>query len=183
VDWTYRGSHPERIRRSELACYTQSPLKSPPPGGFLLFSTFEDSMERAGRLLKDQKINRALVTAEDIAKAAWPSAVGKAIASHTSRLRLVRDKLVVEVEDAVWQSQLHTLSWQILERLRKLTGSAEVQSLEFRIGVPRREPQRASTRESGLLFASAEGSRDEADSIADPVLKKVYRLSRKKATA
>jgi hypothetical protein len=48
-----------------------------------------------------------------------------------------------------------------------------VEDIEFRVALKRREPQRAQTR---LPY-------DEADSIQDAVLKKVYRLSRKKATA
>ncbi len=139
-------------------------------------------MERAGRLIQNRKVSREIVTAEDIARAAWPAAVGKIIASHTSRVRLVRDKLVVEVGDALWQRQLHGLSSQILGRLAKLTGSNEIGSIEFRIGIPRREPQRAEIRQSGL-FEAPPASGDEADSIPDAVLQKVYRLSRKKATA
>jgi predicted nucleic acid-binding Zn ribbon protein len=134
-------------------------------------------MERAARLIKNQKISRELVNDEDIARAVWPAAVGKKIADHTSRLKLVRHNLVVEVEDATWQRQLHGLSRQIVGRIQKLTGSDAVREIEFRIGVPRRQPQRAETREPGL-FAAPE---DEADSIQDPVMQRLYRLSRKKA--
>jgi predicted nucleic acid-binding Zn ribbon protein len=130
-------------------------------------------MERAARLIKNKKIIREILTDEDIARAVWPTAVGQAIAAHTSRLRLVRTTLVVEVEDAIWQKQLFALSRQILERLRKLTGNDKVQEVEFRIGIPRRQPQRAESRD--VL-------NDEAERIQDPVLKKVYRLSRRKAT-
>jgi hypothetical protein len=89
--------------------------------------------------------------------------------------------LVVEVEDATWQKQLHYLSAQIVARVRALTGSETVQDVEFRIGVPRRESQRAESNGPGL-FGTANSSADEADSIQDPVLKKVYRISRRKAT-
>ena len=139
-------------------------------------------MERAGRLIKNKKVSRELFSLEDLVRAAWPTAVGKSIAGHTSRLKLVRDKLVVEVEDAIWQRQLHTLSRQILDRLSKATGTSEIANLEFRIGVPRREPQRSQVRGSSL-FASDGCPGDEADAIQDAVLQKVYRLSRKKATA
>lgn len=138
-------------------------------------------MERAARLFKNKQVSREVFSVEDVARAAWPTAVGKAIASHTSRVRLVRQTLIVEVEDAIWQRQLHTLSRQILDRLIKVTGSTQITDLEFRIGVPRREPQRAETRQPGLL--SEPGALDEANDIQDAVLKKVFRLSRKKATA
>lgn len=138
-------------------------------------------MERAARLFKNKQVSREVFSVEDVARAAWATAVGKSIASHTSRLRLVRQTLIVEVEDAIWQRQLHTLSRQILDRLIKVTGTAQISDIEFRIGVPRREPQRAATREPALFSES--DIVDEANNIQDAVLKKVFRLSRKKATA
>ncbi len=133
-------------------------------------------MERAARLFKNKKLSRELVSDEDIARAIWPTAVGKAIATHTSRLKLVRNTLVVEVEDAIWQKQLHALGGQILGRIQKLSGSAQIQDIEFRIGIPRRLAQRAESRQP-------ETCEDEAEGIADPVLRKVYRISRRKAAA
>lgn len=138
-------------------------------------------MERAARLIKNKKVSREILSEEDIARAVWPAAVGKSIASHTSRIKLVRTTLVVEVEDATWQKQLHYLTEQIVARVRKLTGTDTVRDIEFRIGVPRREPQRAQSNGPGL-FGRAEAAEDDAESIQDPVLKKVYRLSRRKAT-
>ncbi len=133
-------------------------------------------MERAARLIKNNKFSQRVFTDDDFARAIWPEAVGKAIATHTVRLKLVRTTLVVEVEDAIWQKQLHLLSRQILDRIRKVTGSSTIEDLEFRIAIPRRQPQRAPARETTSIP-------DEAESIQDPVLKKLYRLSRKKATA
>jgi Dna[CI] antecedent DciA-like protein len=138
-------------------------------------------MERAARLIKNNKLSKKVFTEEDLARAVWPAAVGKAIAAHTSRLTLVRQTLVVEVEDAIWQKQLFTLRGQILDRLRRVTASDVVQDLEFRVAIKRRQPQRAETRESAASHLAP--AYDEADSIQDAVLKKVYRLSRKKATA
>lgn len=139
-------------------------------------------MERAAHFIQKNKLSKKVFSGEDLTRAIWPAAVGKAIAAHTSRLTLVRTTLVVEVEDAIWQRQLFTLRGQILDRLRKVTGSTElVQDLEFRIALARRQPQRAESRES-IAPQTAEPY-DEADSIQDAVLKKVYRLSRKKATA
>jgi hypothetical protein len=138
-------------------------------------------MERAAHLIKNNKLSKNVFSEEDLTRAVWPAAVGKAIAAHTSRLTLVRTTLVVEVEDAIWQRQLFGLRGQILDRLRRVTGSDLVQDLEFRIALKRRQPQRAETRQSPATQAGL--PYDEADSIQDPVLKKVYRLSRKKATA
>ncbi|MBV9500841.1 MAG: DUF721 domain-containing protein [Acidobacteriaceae bacterium] len=136
-------------------------------------------MERAARLIKSDKLAK-IFSDEDLARAVWPAAVGKKIAAHTAGIRLVRSKLVVEVADAIWQKQLFPLTGQILDRLRKTTGSDAITDIEFRIAVPRRTAQWAHSLDSkGAETSSA----DEAEAIRDPVLKKLYRLSRKKATA
>jgi len=137
-------------------------------------------MERAARLIKNKKISGELLSEGDIASAAWASAVGKAIAAHTSRVRLVRTTLVVEVEDAIWQRQLHALSGQILGSLRKLIASDQIKDIEFRIGIPRRQAQRAGSLEG---HATGGDGQDEAERIEDPMLQKLYRRSRKKASA
>jgi predicted nucleic acid-binding Zn ribbon protein len=130
-------------------------------------------MERAARLIRKNKYSSENFSDCDFLRAIWPVAVGKAIASHTSRLRLIRDKLIVEVEDALWQRQLFPLTSQILDRIRKVSGRELVRDLEFLVAVPRRQVMSATTCH-GL---------DEAEGISDPVLKKVYQLARKKATA
>jgi predicted nucleic acid-binding Zn ribbon protein len=135
-------------------------------------------MERAARLIKNKRVSRELLTDEEIACAVWRRAVGEAIARHTSRLKLVRNNLVVEVEDAIWQRQLHSLSRQIIARIQKLTGSDAVQDIEFRIGIPRREPGREERPTTNIAAEQC----DEADRIQDPVLRHLYRVSRKKAT-
>jgi predicted nucleic acid-binding Zn ribbon protein len=137
-------------------------------------------MERAARVFQKNKLSKTVLTDEEILRAAWPAAVGKSIAAHTSRVRLARTCLVIEVEDTIWQRQLRGLSHQILDRVRQLTGLATLADVEFRIGVLRRQPQRAETVQNEFPLAS---SGDEADQIQDPVLKKVYRLSRRKASA
>ncbi len=134
-------------------------------------------MERAARVVGSLKNANKLLSDEELLRAIWPVAVGKVIASHTSRLRVVRSTLVVDVADAIWQRQLFGLSKQILGRVQKVSGSTTITEIEFRIGIPRREPQRAVTANP------AESGIDEAEQIQDPVLKKVYRLSRKRFTA
>jgi hypothetical protein len=138
-------------------------------------------MERAARLFSKDKRTRNILDEEGVAHSIWPAAVGKAISAHTSPAKLVRDKLIVNVADAIWQRQLNSLSRQIIDRMHKLTGSTAIQELEFRVAIPRRSVQRAEHRE--LTPPTHISAPDEADQISDPVLKKVYRLSRKKATA
>jgi Dna[CI] antecedent, DciA len=135
-------------------------------------------MERAGRLIARFRNSDALGTPEDLACKVWPVAVGKRIAAHTAAVALVRTKLVVEVEDSIWQRQLYTLRGFILKNLQDALGADTVDDLEFRPMIPRRMPQRAEAP-----AAESEARRDEADAIADPVLRHIYRASRKKASA
>ena len=134
-------------------------------------------MERAARLIQKSKYSRQILTDDELMKAIWPAAVGKAIADHTSSLRLVRSTLIVEVEDAVWQRQLHGLTLQIVDRLRKITGSDCIDDVEFRIAIPRRQAQRAESMDSGAVQNDAG---EDAETIQDPVLRKLYRMSRKR---
>jgi protein involved in sex pheromone biosynthesis len=134
-------------------------------------------MERAARLIQKNKHSRQILADDDLARAIRPVAVGKAIAAHTLSVRMVRTTLIVEVEDATWQRQLHGLTSQIVQRLRKLTGNDGIQDIEFRIAIPRRQPRRA---ESAHSIAQAE---EESERIQDPVLRKIYRMSRKKAAS
>ena len=136
-------------------------------------------MERAARLVKNNKFSSRIFSDDDIARAVWPSAAGKAISAHTSRVRMVRDVLVVEVEDAMWQRQLFPLTAQIIVRLHDVMGSDAIRDIEFRVAIPRRGAMKAESRQSAAVGQGA--PIDEADSIQDPVLKKVYQLSRKKA--
>jgi predicted nucleic acid-binding Zn ribbon protein len=139
-------------------------------------------MERAVRLIKNDKYSKAIIDEAAIVQGIWPQAVGKAIARHTGNLKIVRECLVVEVEDAEWQKQLHALRGQIVQQVQKLTGNSLITRVEFRVGVPRRAPQRAEEPRTPVLQPGGI-ELDEADSIKDPVLKKVYQLSRKRATA
>jgi len=125
-------------------------------------------MERAGRVVGKLKVT----TEEQLAQAAWAQAVGKKIAGHTGNVSLVRDRLIVEVEDAIWQRQLFTLRRQILARVEQVMGTNLIQELELRIAVPRRGPQREERV-----------SADDADAIKDPVLRNLYKASRKRAIA
>lgn len=134
-------------------------------------------MERVARLINKSKLSQNVFCEDDVARAAWPAAVGKSIAAHTRKLTVVRTTLVVEVEDAIWQKQLYPLTSQILERLRQVTGSEAIREIEFRIAIPRRMPQRAG------VLGEAVNSGDESDAIQDPVLKRLYLISRKRASA
>ena len=132
-------------------------------------------MERASKLIRGLRLPSEMITTEEVACAAWANAVGKKIAGHTRAVRMVRARLIVEVEDRVWQRQLFALSRQILGNLEKNLGSGMVEDLEFKIVPRRRGPQRA---ERAMPVAQ-----DEAANIADPVLRSIYKAARQKAQA
>ena len=111
---------------------------------------------------------------EQIVCAAWPRAVGKKIAQHTRAAKLVRNCLIIEVEDAIWQRNLFLLSRQIVTNLESALGPGIVTFVEFRILPPRREPHRAP---------AALRPFDESDHIADPGLRRLYRAARLKQLA
>jgi predicted nucleic acid-binding Zn ribbon protein len=133
-------------------------------------------MERASNSLGKLKLSTKM-SVEELARAAWPSAVGKRIALRTSVASLVRDRLVVEVEDAIWQKQLFHLRYQILRKVAEIIGDEIVRDIEFRIATPRRPPQPAARLDE------SRGPGDDADGIKDPVLRILYKESRKKASA
>jgi len=128
-------------------------------------------MEQVGRLIPKLKAKTPL-TRSELAVAAWSAVIGKRLAGRTKVVELRDNRLVVEVEDALWQRNLNGLRGQILTNFQKALGAAAPGEIEFRIGPPRRPPQRTT------LF-----SRDEADRIADPVLRRIYLSSRRKAGA
>jgi hypothetical protein len=134
-------------------------------------------MQQASRFIAGLSHLRASCDAGDIACAAWKGAVGKNIAVHSRASKLVRDKLVVEVEDWLWQRNLMGLSRQILKNLEQAVGPGIVGDLEFRIIPPRRGPMLAEA--SMPAFALT----DEADGIADPGLRRIYRRRRNKEIA
>jgi predicted nucleic acid-binding Zn ribbon protein len=133
-------------------------------------------MERASKLIRELRLSGDVLSAGELACAAWPQAVGKRIAAHTRASRMVRTRLIVEVEDYIWQRQLFALTPYILGNLEKSVGGGLVEDLEFRIVPRRREPQRAAQAVPARVP-------DEADGIADPVLRGIYKASRKKAQA
>jgi predicted nucleic acid-binding Zn ribbon protein len=133
-------------------------------------------MEPASKLIRSLRLPGEMLSAEELVCAAWPAAVGKKIASHTRAFKLVRTRLVVEVEDKVWQRQLFSLSRHIVGNLERALGAGLVDEVEFRVVPRRREPQRAAAAAPGLF-------RDDADSINDRVMRGIYKASRSKALA
>jgi hypothetical protein len=135
------------------------------------------TMKQASLFLAGLDNLRGSCDAGDIVCAAWKGAVGKKVAEHTRASKLVRNTLVVEVEDWLWQRNLMGLSRQILKNIDKVVGPGIVTDLEFRILPPRRGPQVA------LASVPHFEAGDEASGIADPVLRRIYRRKRQKEIA
>lgn len=131
-------------------------------------------MERAGRLIGKLKFSQGVDNASARACGAWTVAAGKKIAEHARATALVRGKLVIEVEDIVWQRQLSTLSRRLLQNLAEALGEPLVTDLDFRPLPRKKAPQRAATH--ALVPAN-----DPAERIEDPVIALLYQQARRSA--
>jgi hypothetical protein len=144
--------------------------------GFAIIVTV--SMDQASRIIARWDGASDVISPERIALGAWKKAVGKRLADRTRAVKLVRDRLVVEVEDEIWRKNLWSLRFQILKNLEKAIGPEIVADVEFRVMPPRREPSRESGPGSPALHQS-----DDAAAIEDPGLRRIYQRSRRRETA
>jgi len=135
------------------------------------------AMKQASLFLTSLDHLRLSCDAGDIACAAWKPAVGKKIAEHSRASKLVRNTLVVEVEDWLWQRNLMGLSRQILTNIEKVVGPGIIADVEFRIMPPRRGPQVAQSSLPAFELS------DEASGIPDPGLRRIYRSQRQREIA
>jgi hypothetical protein len=141
-------------------------------------------MDQASRIIAKWTGASDLITPERIACSAWKKAVGPRLAERTRAVKLVRDRLVVEVEDEIWRKNLWSLRFQILKNLEKAVGTQIVADVEFRVMPPRREPQRAEFPGLQTPPTIAENdAEDKGAEIADPGLRRIYRNSRRRETA
>jgi len=134
-------------------------------------------MDQASRIIAGWSGASRLISQERIAVAAWKKAVGARLAGRTRALKLVRETLVIEVEDQVWKENLWSLRRHILKNLENAIGPRIVLDLEFRVMPPRRQPARENASRPGA------GLFDEAEAIADPGLRRIYKASRRRETA
>ncbi len=132
-------------------------------------------MDQASRIIAKWSGASDVISHERIACGAWKKAVGKRLAERTRAVKLVRDRLVIEVEDEVWRSNLWSLRFQILKNLEKAIGPEIVSDLSFQVMPRRREP----ARETLPALQPA----DEASEISDPGLRRIYRNARSREIA
>ena len=62
----------------------------------------------------------------------WAEAVGDAVAAHVKPVKLDGTKLIVEVDDPAWATQLRFLETTLKERLLEVAG-ATIDSVEVRV--------------------------------------------------
>ena len=132
-------------------------------------------MDQPSRIIARWSGVSDVITSERIACGAWKKAVGKRLGERTRAVKLVRDRLVVEVEDEIWRRNLWSLRYQILKNLEKAIGPDIVADVEFRVMPPRREPQR-ETLPALRPF-------DEASEIADPGMRRIFIKARQREIA
>lgn len=138
-------------------------------------------MDQASRIIAQWSGVSDLISGERIACGAWQKAVGKRLGERTRAVKLVRDKLIVEVEDEVWRRNLWGLRFHILKNLVKAIGPGIVGDLEFRVVPVRREAQRET---AAALFGSLPGEKpDESAAIGDPGMRRIYRNARRREIA
>lgn len=79
-------------------------------------------MDQASRIIAQWTGVSDVISHERIACAAWAKAVGKTIALRTRAVKLVRNTLVVEVEDEVWRKNLGACAIRFCETWKKPSG-------------------------------------------------------------
>lgn len=65
--------------------------------------------------------------------AAWESIVGATVASHAKPVALDNGRLLVEVDQPGWATQLRYLESDLIERLKPHTAGVELTSIELRV--------------------------------------------------
>lgn len=138
-------------------------------------------MERAGRLLGASQSARRCLTPEELALAAWPAAVGRKAARHTKAVALEGSRLIVETGDDLWRRNLELLSGQILANLRSMLGPSAPRWVQYRLAAPRRPVRSEAPQPEFRLRPHLEA--EDAERIEDPVLRRIYIRSKRKALA
>jgi len=70
---------------------------------------------------------------EAVAFAAWRHCAGEMLSSRTHAVAFSQNRLVIAVEDKIWQRHLEHLSPLMLAKLNSYLGQGTVRFIEFRI--------------------------------------------------
>jgi hypothetical protein len=108
----------------------------------------------------------------------WKKAVGPQVALQTHADTLKRGTLFIRVSAPVWMHQLQFLKEEILERLKQISGSDEIRSLQFSIGeLPCPPGAGGQPAADAALPPLAQRDRDmmrrSLEAIRDPQLKEI----------
>ena len=132
-------------------------------------------MQRISEMLPQvyRRLTREKADEEMLLLGLWPVVVGQRVAARTRAVRLFGATLIDEAVAQDWRRQLARMTTQIVDKLNQAAGKVLVQDIEFRVAVKAepRPPQRAG--------AAGGGQADEAASIADPHLRRIYLRSRR----
>lgn len=95
-----------------------------------------DSLDRVVRSLRNDT-NDAMSSGQTASQMGgvfgrWSEAVGDAVAAHVKPLKLDGTKLIVEVDDPAWATQLRFLETTLKQRLLEVAG-ALVETIEARV--------------------------------------------------
>ncbi len=141
-------------------------------------------MDQASKIIGRLAGVEDVISQERIACGAWKRAVGKRIAARARAVKLVRNTLIVEVEDELWRKNLWSLRYQILRNLEKAVGPEIVAELSLRVLPQRIAPQRADSGDRLILQPlDPLMQTDEANGIEDPGMRRIYRAARRRETA
>ena len=113
----------------------------------------------------------------ELVRAAWPLAVGADLARRTEVLELEGRTLRVRVPDASWRKVLHRMRTHILARMAEVAGEAAPDRLGFQeeaLGTVRPLPPAAAPAAAGLPAEAPAAVRREAETIADPDLRRAF---------
>lgn len=125
------------------------PPSDPPPGRPRYVEPAEPGVKRLGDALKgvvsslrtpasEGKAGRRSATGAPAAALGglfrgWDAAVGEQVAAHCRPIVLDEGRLVVEVDQPGWATQLRFLERDVLDRVRPLVAPAPLTSLEVRV--------------------------------------------------
>jgi hypothetical protein len=134
-------------------------------------------MEKALRLIS--KLKSRLVPEDELLAAAWKAAAGPKIEAHARFLNWIGNRLVIAVDDVVWQHQLTSLEKPLLDKLERLLGTRKVARIEYRVAIPRMLPR----GDDGAFALKAPTVIEDAEAakIRDPYLRRIYLQSKRRA--
>jgi len=111
------------------------------------------------------------------ASSAWDHIAGEALRSHTMVIDLNDQRLIVAVEDKVWQRQLESMRGQLLFRLNSVLGTGTVKFIEYQVDSRAIEGRKAKTEKRAQptnLEAIPLEVVTAAASIQNPALRRAF---------